>query len=406
QGGAAPAAAPANLHYLSGSWFVPELVEEFDRFAKAWAAENNVNFTIDVDSQGSREKLAVAIEAGEGANLAQIDFSPTTIQDAVVDVTDIANALIEEQGEFSPATTYQCTIENRWYAIPFGEHPRMINYREDWFQEIGYDSFPSTWDETLEAGRQLKEQGRPYGWTLSEQSPADGPAACLALLWSFGGKEWNEDGSLALDSQETLDALNFAIQLYNDACDPASTSYQEATNNQAFLAGQISMTYNVNTIYLPAVDSNPELAQAMNHAVPPEGPGGRYGYTGVAEMILLNHTQGADLDAAQKFMSDFFSLEHYPDFIKLGQGYLIAATPGLAELPIWPEDPKLAAVRDMGPVGRLYGYALPFPNALASAVQTQVIIPKMFSAACSSGNAEEALQAALTEIANIESQLG
>lgn len=404
-GEAAPAAAPANLHYLSGSWFVPELVEEFDRFANEWAAENNVNFTIDVDSQGSREKLAVAIESGEGANLAQIDFSPTTIQDAVVDVSDIVGTLTDEQGDFTAATTYQSTIDGTWYAVPFGEHPRMINYREDWFGELGYDSFPGTWDEVLEAGRQLKEQGRPYGWTMSEQSPADGPAACLAMLWSFGGKEWNEDGSLALDSQETLDALNFAIQFYNDACDPASTSYQEATNNQAFLGGQISMTYNVNTIYLPAVDSNPDLAEAMNHSIPPEGPGGRYGYTGVAEMILLKHAEGADMDAAQQFMRDFFSLEHYPDFIKLGKGYLIPATPGLAELPVWPEDPKLAAVREMGPLGLLYGYALPYPNELASAVQTQVIVPKMFSAACTSGDAAAALEAAVSEINSLESQL-
>jgi len=404
EGGAAPAAAPAALHYQSGSWFVPELNDEIERFANEWSAENNVTFTIDVDSQGSREKLAVAIEAGEGINLAQIDFSPTTIQDAVVDVSDIVGALVDEQGDFSPAATYQSTIDGVWYAVPFGEHPRMINYREDWFAEVGYDAFPSTWDETLEVGRLLKERGQPYGWTLSEQASADGPAACLALLWSFGGKEWNADGSLALDSQETVDALNFAIQFYNDACDPASTSYQEATNNQAFLGGQISMTYNVNTIYLPALESNPELAEAMNHAIPPEGPGGRYGFTGVAEMILLKHTQGADLDAARQFMADFFSLEHYPDFIKLGQSYLIPATPGLAALPVWPEDPKLGAARDMGPLGLLYGYELPFPNELASAVQTQLIIPKMFSAACSSGDAETALANALDEIASLESQ--
>jgi multiple sugar transport system substrate-binding protein len=402
----APDAAPASLIYLSGGWFVPELVEAFEAFATAWAAENNVEFTIDLATQGALEKLATAIEAGEGVNLAQIDYAPTAIQDAVVDVTEIAQEMIAEQGEFFDPSRYQCTIDGKWFAIPFGQHPRMVNYRQDWFAEAGYDEFPATWDEVLEAGRALKANGHPYGWTMSEQSPADGVAACLTLLWCFGGQEWNEDGSLALDSEETLAALNYAIQLYNETCDPAVTSYQEASNNQAFLAGQISMTYNVNTIYLPAVKDAPQVAEAMNHVGPPEGPGGRYGYTGVAEMIALNHTEGANLDAALQFMRDFFSTESYGDFLKLGQGYLIPSTPYYDDKPVWPEDPKLQAVKTVGAVGRLNGYALPSPNQVASTVQTQVVIPKMFSTACSGGSAEAALEAALQEIADIQAQAG
>ena len=402
----APAAQPATLSFLGGTWFVPELGEYFEEFSQTWGAENNVEFSLDIVTQGAVEKLAAAVEAGEGANLAQIDFAPTAFEDALVDISDLAQTLIDQQGEFYDPARYQCTIDGTWYAIPYGQHPRMVNYREDWFAEVGYDAFPDTWDGVLEAGRLLKEAGHPYGWTMSEQSPADGVAACLTILWSFGGQEWNEDGTLALDSQETLDALNFAIALYNDACDPAVTSYQEASNNQAFLASQISMTYNVNTIYLPAVESAPDVAAAMNHAGPPEGPGGRYGYTGIAEMILLNHTQGADLDAAKKFMLDFFDESTYGDFLKLGQGYLIPANPAFDDKPIWPEDPKLQAVRTVGSVGRLNGYALPSPTPVASTIQTQVLIPKMFSIACTDGNAEAALDATLQAIADIQNQVG
>ncbi|CAN5834884.1 ABC transporter substrate-binding protein [soil metagenome] len=402
--GSAPEKQKAALTFLSGGWFVPELVQSFDAFSKKWATENNVDFTIDLVTKGLNEKLAAAIEAKQGANLAQIDYSPTSLKAAVADVSDIAKDLITEQGDYYPTPTYQCRIDGKWLAIPYGQHPRMVNYREDWYKEVGYDKFPDTWDETLEAGRKLKEKGHPYGWTMSEQSPADGVAACLTLLWSFGGKEWNDDGSVALESQATVDALNFAIQLYKDTCDPAVTSYQEASNNQAFLAGQISMTYNVNSIYTPALKDAPDVAKNMNHVAPPEGPGGRYGYTGVAEMILLNYTQGAELDAAQKFMRDFFSIKTYGDFLKLGNGYLIPATAAYDDKPIWPEDPKLAAVRTVGAIGRLNGFSLPFPNAAAATMQTQVVIPKMFSAACTSGDANAALAGALQEIKDIQAQ--
>jgi multiple sugar transport system substrate-binding protein len=406
QEGAAPAAQPVSLAFVGGTWYVPELVQYFEEYTKTWGAENNAEFTLDIVSQGVVEKIATAVETGQGPNLAQIDFAPTAFEAAVVDVSDVAQSLIDQQGEFYDPAEYQCTIDGTWVGIPYGQHPRMINYREDWFAEVGYDAFPDTWDETLEAGRLLKEAGHPYGWTLSEQSPADGVAAALAILWSFGGQEWNEDGTLALDSQETLDALNFAITFYNEANDPAVTSYGEATNNQAFLGGQISMTYNVNTIYLPARESAPDVAEAMNHSGPPEGPGGRYGFTGIAELIMLNHTQGAELDAAKKFMLDFFDLEHYGEFLKLGQGYLIPANAAYDDRPIWPEDPKLAAVRTVGASGRLNGYALPYPTPVASTIQTQVLIPKMFSIACSEGNAEAALESTLAEIADIQNQIG
>ncbi len=405
ESGSAPAAEPATIFFLSGTWFVPELIESFEAFSKNWALDNNVEFVIDIVSQGIPEKLATAIETQEGANLAQIDFAPTALKAALVDVSAIAETLIADQGDFYDTVKYQCVLDGAWYAIPYGQHPRMINYREDWYKEVGYDTFPATWDEVLEAGRKLKENGHPYGWTMSEQSPADGVAACLTLLWCFGGKEWNDDGTLALDSEETLAALNYAIQLYNEACDPAVTSYQEASNNQAFLGSQISMTYNVNTVYLPARESAPDVATAMNHAGPPAGPGGTYGYTGVAEMIMLNHTQGASLDAATKFMTDYFNHTTYADFLKLGQGYLIAAAPFYDDKDVWPEDPKLAAVRTVGAVGRLNGYSLGSPNEIASTMQTQVVIPKLFSAACTSGNAEEALAATIKEIEDIQAQL-
>lgn len=405
-GGEAPSVLRgANINFLGGSWFVPALVDAFQAFTTDWATQNNVNFTLDVVTQDLNTKLAAAIETRQGANLAQIDFSPSSIRNALVDISDIAQELIDGQGEFTSATRYNCTVDGNWFALPYGEHPRMINYREDWFKEIGYDSFPDTWEEVLKAGKVLKEAGRPYGWTLSEQSPADGPAACLVLLWAFGGKEFNPDGSVALDSQETIDALTFAIELYNDACDPASTSYQEATNNQAFLAGQISMTYNVNTIYLPAKDNNPELAEVMNHALPPQGPGGAHNYTGVASMILLDHTEGIDRDAARAFMKDFYTAENYAKFIKEGQGYLIASQPVYDDMDVWPADPKLAATREAGKIGRVSGYELPGPNELASLVQTQVVIPKMFSLAVSSGDARAALDAAMAEIAELEAQV-
>lgn len=402
---AAPAAAPAVLNYLSGGWFVPALVEEFQAFATAWAAENNATLTIDVVTQDMRAKLAAAIESGAGANLSQIDFATNSIADALVDVSDVVGTLVEQGGEYSGPTQFNSKVGDAWKAVPFGEHHRFVNWRPDWFAEAGFPEYPKTWDEMLEAGKALKAAGRPFGWTLSDQSPADGIAASLVLLWAFGGKEFNADGTVGLDTPETLAALDFAYRLQQDANDPAGTAYQEATNNQAFLAEQISMTYNVNTIYLPALENNPELAEAMDHALPPDGPAGMHNYTGVATMILLNHTAGGDLDAAKKFMLDFFTPDTYQDWVKLGRGYLIPAQPTYLDRDVWDSDPKLAITRSAGQYGRVSGFELASASDLSSIVQAQNVVTRMFSKAATNGDSRTALDEALVEIADLQKQL-
>jgi ABC-type glycerol-3-phosphate transport system substrate-binding protein len=237
---------------------------------------------------------------------------------------------------------------------------------------------------------------------FTDLAAGDGNAVPRIMLWAFGGKEFNEDGSLALDSQQTLDALNFSIQLHNEAGDPGETAWADGDNNASFLAGTISMTPNVNTIYLPAKANNPDIAEAMNHALPPEGPGGRYSAGTLPWWGLLKQAQGADMEASRKFMQDFFQVEQLSKFYIAGQGYLLPLLPGYENEPIWPEDPKLAIAKDIFQLALPPGHALPYQTSLSGLIQDRVLIGKLFSQACSTGNAEEALDGVLKDIEDLE----
>src|SRR5205807_3982969 len=133
-------------------------------------------------------------------------------------------------------------------GAPMGQNNWFMNYREDWFKEAGITKFPDTYDDLLAAGTKLKAAGHPFGFTFSDKAGGDGNATPRMVLWAFGGKEFNQDGSLALDSKETIAALEYAIKLHNAAGDPAEGSYTDGDNNANFLAGKISLTPNVNTI--------------------------------------------------------------------------------------------------------------------------------------------------------------
>jgi len=392
----------ATVKFLGGPWsFLPELDVVIENFATEWASQNNVTLTFERDAQ-LLPKIQTAIETGGGANIIQYSSPPAIFANALVDVSDLVQEISDEGGGYLPNAPYQMVNDGKWLGVPIGQHNWFINYRQDWLKEEGLDTFPDTWEEALVLGKKLKEKGRPYGMTFSDQAGGDGNGVPRLVLWAFGGKEFNEDGSLALDSEETLAALEFAIQLHNDAGDPGEVGYADGDNNAAFLASKISMTANVNTIYLPALKNNPDVAEGMNHALPPEGPGGRFGYGQLPWWGILNHTEGADLDAAVDLMREFFKIENFSAFYKAGQGYILPLLPNYENEPIWPEDPKLAIAKEMFKLARAAGYALPNQTKLAALMQDKIIIGKLFSQACSTGDARAALDGVLKDIEDLK----
>jgi ABC-type glycerol-3-phosphate transport system substrate-binding protein len=399
---AAPAIEGATVRFLGGPWsFLPDLDTVIESFANAWAAENNVTVTYERDTQ-LLPKIQAAIETGGGANIIQYASPPAIFANSLVDVKDLADELSAEGGGYLPNAPYQMVNDGRWLGLPLGQHNWFINYRQDWLREEGYETFPDTWEEALELGKVLKAKERPYGLTFSDQAGGDGNAVPRIMLWAFGGKEFNEDGSLALDGQGTLDALNFCIQLHNEAGDPGEVGYDDGANNAAFLASKLSMTSNVNTIYLPAKANNPEVAEGMNHALPPEGSAGRFGYGQLPWWGILSHTQGADLEAARELMRQFFAMENFGAFYKAGQGYILPLLPGYEDADIWPEDPKLAIAKEMFKLALPAGYALSNQTPLAALIQDKVLIGKLFSQACSTGDAEAALAGVMKDIEDLE----
>lgn len=399
---AAPVLQGAKVQFLGGPWsFLPELDTVIDEFFLDWGKQNNVTVTFERDAQ-ILPKIQTAIETRSGASIIQYASPPTFLANALVDVTDIVAELDSEGGGYLPAAPFQMVFDGKWLGVPIGQHNWFINYRQDWFREEGYETFPDTWEEVLKVGAKLKAKGRPYGMTFSDQAPGDGNGVPRLILWAFGGKEFNEDGSLALDSDETMAALEFAIRLHNEAGDPGETGFDDSGNNAGFLAGKFSMVPNVNTVYLPATKNDPALAEAMNHALPPKGPAGRFGYGQLPWWGILNHVQGADLDASKALMRDFLSMKNFGKFYKAGQGYILPLLPNYENEPIWPEDPKLAIAKEMFQLALPPGYALPYQTKLSSLIYDKILIGKLFSQAATTGNARAALDGVLKDIEDLK----
>lgn len=412
---AAPTSAPggakapavlkgATINYLGYAMFVPKMNEVFQAFALDWATQNNVKFNWELATTSDiASRVATTIEAKRGPNIVQYASPPASWASGFVDLTSLANDLASQQEGWYPTAPAVSTLDGKWYAIPMGSNTPMINWRTDWFKEVGYDAFPDTWDAVLEAGKKLKAAGHPFGWVFAgAKAPFDGMSNAFALLWAFGGQEFKPDGTLILDSPETIAAMEFAIKLHKEVNDPGATAYNDSTNNTGFLAGQMSVAYNVNTIYLPALTDKPDVAKVMDHALPPKGPAGRFNYQGYPFVSVLKHTEGRDLDAALQFLRDLFDVRNYSKYIKEGRGYLVPLAPIYENLPVWDTDPKLKLAKEIGKIGRWAGYALPSPSKLSSLMASQFTISNMFSNAVTTGNARAALDTTLKEIETLK----
>ena len=117
-------------------------------------------------------------------------------------------------------------------------------------------------------------KGTPSGFPLAHAT-GDANWWTSWLLWAFGGRLTNEKSELALNSNETIAALEYAKELYQTFV-PGTLSWLDPSNNKAFLAGEISLTVNGISIYYTAktsLDSNLKaMVPDIQHAAFPIGP--------------------------------------------------------------------------------------------------------------------------------------
>src|SRR4029078_11486594 len=159
-----------------------------------------------------------------------------------------------------------------WSAIPVAYNGNVMNFRKAASEKAGFKAFPKTTDEFLAYAKAMKAQGTPGGMALGHAS-GDGNAWVHWALWAFGGNLVDKNDKVIINSPETAKALEYVKQLYETFI-PGTASWNDSSNNKAFLAGELYCTQNGISIYTTAKRENKALAEDMNHAYMPIGPAG------------------------------------------------------------------------------------------------------------------------------------
>lgn len=162
------------------------------------------------------------------------------------------------------------------FGLPLQIEASLLFYRKDLLEEAGLEGPPETMEELREYAEALDTEG-VAGFAMRGRG-ANATSQIVNLLYSFGGEWLNDDGTSALDSEASQEALAYYADLLRDYGPPgvANMSWPEVTG--LFAQGQAAMIFDANVFR--SIMEDPEQAtdvvrENVGYAPLPEGPAGR-----------------------------------------------------------------------------------------------------------------------------------
>jgi multiple sugar transport system substrate-binding protein len=408
----APAHAQAvKLHVVRWVDFIPE-ADKWLKEVGAPAAGKALGAEIQVETINANDvqpRITAAIQSGSGADIFMLFYNwPQLYQNALVDMSDVANATAKDQGGFYDVFKPSFQVGGKWLGMPHSIVGNAIAYRKSWFKEVGVDGFPKTWDELRKAAAALKKKGKPYGQTLGHTF-GDAPTWSYPLLWSFGGAETDPSGKkVVINSKGAVDSVKFMQALWKEGCDEGGLAWDDTNNNRAFHAGDICATLNGASIYIVAKRQKDKIKDEKGEPLYLDVDHGLYPLAGGAGHFPFYFSNGHGVmkySKNQKLAKDFLAWlskkENFEPWFQACDGYSVAATTSWENNAMWTRvDKPLQIFRTAARNTRIFGYGGP-SSGKATEVYSKYIVVDMYAKAVQGMKAEDAVKWAETELKKI-----
>ena len=372
----------AQLSLLRWKYFVQSEDDAFVQIMDAFTKATGVKVTISRESyEDVQPKASVAANTGAGQDLFWGLYSlPHLFPQKCLDVTDVANYLGKKYGGWVPSAQAYGMSGKEWIAIPVCYSGNMLNYRLDASNKAGFSKFPDKTDAFLEYAKAMKKNNTPGGLALGHAS-GDGNAWVYWCLWAHGGNVVDKNDKVIINSPETEQALNYSKQLYDNMI-PGTASWNDASNNKAFLAGDIYWTDNGISIYIAAKKdpTKTDIAKDMDHAVWPIGPVGKPTELHLMYPILaMKYTKYPQ--ASKALMAFMMEADQFNKWLEASQGYLTQTLNAYDNNPVWTADPK-ATIFGLAGKRTLTAGGLGSVGEKAASAISDFVVLDMFASYC------------------------
>ena len=295
-----------NLSLLLWSHFVPRHDEWFDQFVAEWGEANGVTTQVDhINTADIPAAIAAEIAAGQGHDIVEHIASLAQYEKSVLDLTDLVEEASARHGEQLPMAkrnSYNPTT-NVYYGFCHGYAPDPGNYRRSLWEGVEMADGPASWDDLLAGGARIKsEQGVQMGLGMSNE--IDSRMAAQTLLWAYGASVQDADENVSINSPETVAAVTYMVDLFNQTMTPEVFGWNAASNNQLLVAGRASYILNSISAYRTAQKDQPEVGADILFRTPLLGPAGEEAALahGHAVFISMIPNYAQNPDTAKEFL--------------------------------------------------------------------------------------------------------
>ena len=389
------------LSVLQWQSFIPGADDFFkkqieDDFMKETGARVTIEF---VNADDLQPKIGASIQSGSGPDVIQFQYGWQHIyKESVVDVTDVAEELKRTSGDFYPQIEAACKVDGKYLGVPHDLVGLIYHWRKSWFREAGAERFPATFAELHAAGAKLKEKGRPLGQALSNTF-GDPPVWSYPMLWSYGGREVDEQGKVAINSPETVAAVKEMRDAWKPAYDEAALGWDGSANNRAFLAETISGTLNGASIWWVARKDQAPFFEDIGLDLLPAGPRGKTSFGINNNYAVMKYSRSAE--GAKAFVRWSMSDPVWMPWFEFCGSYYNGVGPQQDGRAPWDKFPREVQVfKELGPITRAPGWPGPW-NQQAALAQSKSIVVSMFARAVQGESPEAAVAWAETELKQV-----
>ncbi|MCW8085136.1 ABC transporter substrate-binding protein [Sabulicella glaciei] len=392
-----PIESGASLRMLRPVRFVQPDEEVFRANVARFAQQHNIQVRVDfVGWEDINQQTAVTANSGAGPDLI-IGFSdaPHVYQDKLIELTDVAEYLGQKYGGWKRlAQRYgKRHGTNNWIGLPFGASGGPMVWRQSAVREAGFQSIPDDHANYLRLCQELKRLNKPAGFALGN-AVGDGNSFANWLVWSFGGKLVNEDGSVGINSRETINALNYLRELYPTFI-PGTIAWNDISNNRAYASNELFMTTNGVSLYF-ALKNDPAtraIADDTQHSMLPKGLASSPPMGGLTlNAMVFRHSRFPN--ASKALLAFLMEVEQYDPWLQANLGYWAQPLNAYNDSAVWKSDPKVEIFRDTMDTEFYNGYSGPITEGTAAANADYVMVQMCASVASGQATPEQAVREA------------
>lgn len=210
-------------------------------------AGNNIDVTIElIPWNGRIERKMSAVAAGTSPDTSYLnvdEFTTYVEENALAELDPYIQAA--DRDDLLPGPRNALDWKGKIYEFPVLHAFRVAYYNRDVWEKSGLDpeKVPTTWkelDEALKKVKAAKDAGKHNAWPIALEGLGNGLRNFNPWFYQSGGKLVTDDGKSGYDSEAGVEAIKWAVYLFENFTGPADKASKGQDLNDRFGQGQIA----------------------------------------------------------------------------------------------------------------------------------------------------------------------